>query len=378
MNVKKIEIIQPDFSDNLTDILLELNHLRKLRLGGTTHPVTFFQLKNIFHILESVGSARIEGNRTTVSEYIEEKITDGTLHNEQFSEIANVEKAMKYIEESIFEGTEITHLFIRELHALTVDTLKKEGDKTPGQYRKWNVGIQHSKHTPPEYYLVQDHMDELLNFINTETSAKYDLLKIAQAHHKFTWIHPFGNGNGRTVRLLTYALLIKFGFNVKDGSLLNPSAVFFNDRDKYYEMLSIADKEDSASILMWDEYVLSGILEEIEKINKLLDYDFLSKNILLPALEFSRDRDIINNNEYKFLKVAVTHQIFASKEIQDAKIGLTTRQVTDLISKLKTTGIINSISEGARKYYINYQHQYVFRGLMKKLEDENFIGTLNT
>lgn len=378
MNVNKIEIVEPNFSDNLTDILLELNHLRKLELGGTTYPITFFQLKDIFHILESVGSARIEGNRTTVSEYIEEKINDGSIKKEQFSEIANVEKAMKYIEDSIFEGTEITHQFIRELHALTVNTLTEEGDKTPGAYRTWEVGIQQSSHTPPVHYFIQDYMEELLSFINNETSPKYDLLKIAQSHHKFTWIHPFGNGNGRTVRLLTYALLIKYGFNVKDGSLLNPSAVFFNDRDKYYEMLSIADKEDSESMLKWDEYVLSGILEEIEKINKLLNYKFLSEKILIPALEYSKDRSIINVNEYKLLKVAINNQIFASKDIQTASIGLTNRQITDLISKLKINGTISPLSEGGRKYYINYQHKYLFRGIMKKLEDEHFIGTLNS
>jgi len=40
------------------------------------------------------------------------------------------------------------------------------------------------------------------------------------------------------VRLLTYALLIKYGFQVSDmGRLLNPAAVFCADRARYDEML---------------------------------------------------------------------------------------------------------------------------------------------
>lgn len=70
----KLRLVSPSFDSVLTDSLIELNHLRKLKLQGTTAPWIFFQLKHIFHILESVGSARIEGNRTTISEYIERKI----------------------------------------------------------------------------------------------------------------------------------------------------------------------------------------------------------------------------------------------------------------------------------------------------------------
>ena len=85
-----LRVISPDFDSQLTDTLIELNHLRKLKLGGSTAPWVFFQLKTIFHILESVGSARIEGNRTTISEYIERKIEHEERSDERFSEIANV------------------------------------------------------------------------------------------------------------------------------------------------------------------------------------------------------------------------------------------------------------------------------------------------
>lgn len=130
-----LQLVSPSFDSKLMDALIELDHLRRLRLSGSTAPWMFFQLKNIFHLLESVGSARIEGNRTTVSEYIEQKIERKERSSEQFSEIANVEQAMSYIEDSIDEGSDISHQFIRELHQLTVEKLSDEGDKTPGAYR---------------------------------------------------------------------------------------------------------------------------------------------------------------------------------------------------------------------------------------------------
>lgn len=69
-----IRLVQPTFDSRLTDLVIELDHLRKKRLGGTTHLHVFFQLKSIFKTLESIGSARIEGNNTTISKFIETKL----------------------------------------------------------------------------------------------------------------------------------------------------------------------------------------------------------------------------------------------------------------------------------------------------------------
>lgn len=89
------------------------------------------------------------------------------------------------------------------------------------------MSIAQSTHLPPEFIHVPAYMQELVGFMNRADAPKYDLMKVALAHHRFGWIHPFGNGNGRTVRLLTYSLLIKYGFNVKtSGRVLNPTAVF--------------------------------------------------------------------------------------------------------------------------------------------------------
>lgn len=369
----ELKLVSPDFDSTLMDSLMELNHLRRMKLYGSTAPWLFFQLKETFHLLESVGSARIEGNRTTVSEYIEQKIEQKERSTERFSEIANVEQAMSYIEDNIDEGTDISHHFIRELHHLTVNDLTDEGDKTPGTYRTWGVEIAKSEHLPPEAYLVHDYMDELINFVNLKVSSKYDLIKIAIAHHRFTWIHPFGNGNGRVVRLLTYVLLIKFGFRVKEGQLLNPTAVFCNDRERYYEMLAIADKGTDDAILHWCDYVLTGICKEISKVNKLLDHSYLLENILKPSISLGRDRGLINKTEEDILKMGVEKQSFKSSDLETILLDTTPSQRSRVIAKLKLNGLIQPLKENGREYCVVFNNNYLMRSLIQTLEQEEFI-----
>ncbi len=373
----ELELVSPSFDSKLMDALMELNHLRKIKLNDSTAPWLFFQLKEIFHLLESVGSARIEGNRTTVSEYIEQKIERKERSSERFSEIANVEQAMSYIEDNIDSGSNISHHFIRELHQFAVESLTEEGDKTPGAYRTWAVEIAKSNHLPTEPHLVQSYMDELVNFINKEDDKKYDLIKIAIAHHRFSWIHPFGNGNGRVVRLLTYALLIKYGFRVKDGQLINPTAVFCNDREKYYELLSIADEGSSQAILQWCEYVLTGICDEISKVNKLLDHGYLSKSVLKPAIAMGRDRGLLNKDEEAILKMGIEKQSFKSSDVEAVLPKLTPRQRTHMVAKLKSSGMIHPLKENGREYYVAFNNNYLMRSLIQMLEQEDFIPSIN-
>ena len=373
----KLRLVSPDFDSGLTDTVIELNHLRRLELRGTTAPWLFFQLKNIFHILESVGSARIEGNRTTISEYIEKKIEHKERSGEQYSEIANVEAAMEFIENSIEENTEITHHFIKELHSLVVDELSAECDKTPGAYRTWNVEIAQASHIPPDHLHVQTFMDELVAFMNQKSDDKYELLKTAIAHHRFAWIHPFGNGNGRVVRLLTYALLIKYGFNVKEGKILNPTAVFCNDRDIYYAQLAAADNGDDASLLVWCDYVLTGILGEVKKVNQLLDFDYLYKTILVPTINLSIERRYINKDEAKVLSFGIKSQQFMASDLTDTLKGLTSRQRTHLISKMKDSGFIKPLQENGRKYYVSFMNNFLMRSLIQVLEREGFIPPID-
>jgi Fic family protein len=367
-----LKIYDPDFGSNLTDLIINLDYLRKKILRGTTHPQIFFQLKHIFHMLESIGSARIEGNHTTIAEYIETKIKEPETANENIQEILNSEKAMQFIDENVLD-TEINRAFLSEIHKTVVKNLTHEGSKTPGSYRKSNLEIVGSKHTPPDYSQIETYMNELLDFINDTHAEKYDLLKTAVAHHRFAWIHPYDNGNGRTVRLLTYAMLIKQGFNVNLGRIINPTAVFCNDRNKYYDALALADSGTKKGILIWCEYVLSGLKDEIEKIDRLLDYKYLHDKILLPTLSLARKRENITDQEERVLRVAIKKQVFMSSDIEDIFPGKAHTERSRALRKLKERNMIVPERNSARKYIIRFDNNYLLRSIIETLGKNDFL-----
>ena len=375
-----LDLLNPAFHSPLVDVVTELEHLRRLRLVGSTPASVFFQLKHIFHMLESLGSARIEGNHTTLADYVESRLeAQSAKQNDQLREMGNIEEAMSFIEEHFVPGQGVTEHFIRELHAMTVQGLEREGDDNPGAYRHGPVKISQSEHLPPEAVAVPQYMGELVRFINYPHPAKYDLIKVALAHHRFAWIHPFGNGNGRCVRLLTYMLLIKYGFNVKAGGrVLNPTAIFCNDRDQYYAMLGKADTGTPEGRETWCVYVLTGMLDELRKVDRLTDANYLMERILTPALRYASERELITPMEEKVLLATARLGVAKASALRDAIPELNERQRTYQIGKLVERGMLAPIREGARQYTVGFANNFLIRGVIRALSIEGFIpDTLN-
>ena len=283
---------------------------------------------------------------------------------------------MAFIEENVNDYP-INRAFLSEMHKKIVDGLLPppdgEGDSTPGVYRKVNLKINKSSHKPPEWLAVEDYMNELLEFVNKDDSPKYDLLKTAIAHHRFVWIHPFGNGNGRTVRLFTYAMLVKAGFNVNVGRIINPTAVFCSNRNDYYKFLSEADEGTVEGLTSWIEYVLKGLKDEIEKIDKLSDYNFLRKEILLPSINHSLERKFITDVETKILKRVVDKQVISASDIKDIFPGKADAEVSRQIRKLIDRKMLIPEKEGTRKYVLRFDNSYLIRSIIKQLGDKGFL-----
>lgn len=393
-NVNKIQfkeiplkIYDPEWKSKLSNTIIELEKLRVKKLGGPVPPYIFFQLKDIFQMIESLSSARIEGNNTTLVEFVEKIIKDssGKTKDEKMKEIYNIDEAIKFIEENVKKTTVIDRALISEVHKILVNGLTVppggEGSRYPGQLRPVDVVIKQSNHVPPSHVMVPQYFDELIKFINKPLDIQYHLLAVAISHHRMAWIHPFDNGNGRLVRMFTYALLIKQGFQVKSGRILNPTAIFCMDRNKYYDMLSLADSGDSNKTLEWCLYVLDGLRLEIEKIDKLLDLKYMINTILLPMLSYSLAEEDITKREYDILSSLVKSKDMAirSGDLEKVVIQKSQKQESNsvqrsrIIKRLKDKSMLIPLKEKGRIYTIGFANNYLLKGIAHVLGENHFI-----
>ena len=376
-----LKLYDPKWGSQLANAVIELEKLRVKKLGGPVPPYIFFQIKDIFQILESLGSARIEGNHTTLAEFVEKIIENPNRQTkiEKDREIFNIERAIDFIEKNVSSKTKISRAFISEIHKILVDGLTPppggEGSRYPGEMRHENVVITKSNHIPPEAIKVSDYFNELIEFINQPIESQYHLLAIAISHHRMAWIHPFDNGNGRLVRMFTYALLIKQGFQVKSGRILNPTAVFCMDRDKYYDMLALADSGEEEKTLEWCLYVLEGLRTEIEKIDKLLNISYITNSILLPMLSFALENKYITKREHEILSVLVKSKKMTIKSSDLIKIigKESSVQRSRILKRLKEKNMLIPLEDKGRVYTIGFANNYLLRGMIHILEKNDFI-----
>lgn len=379
-----LKIYEPAWGSELASTIVELEKLRVKELGGPVPPYIFFQLKDIFQMMESLGSARIEGNHTTLAEFVEKIIeqTPRDTKDETIREVFNIERTIQFIEETITVGEDITRAHVSEMHKLIVDGLtppsQGEGSRYPGALRPINVGIQGSSHVPPDMVKVPDYFDELIAFVNKEVGPQNDLLVTALAHHRMAWIHPFDNGNGRLIRMFTYAMLIKQGFKVCDGRILNPTAIFCMDRNEYYANLAHADSGEKERVLQWCLYVLAGLKNEIEKIDRLLDLKYMTEIILLPALSYALERQFITKREFEILNAVVkTRTMTIRSSDLDAIIGEESQvQRSRILRRLRDKKMLKAVPGKSRVYTIGFANNYLLRGIFYVLEQNGFIPPL--
>jgi Fic family protein len=176
-------------------------------------------------------SNRIEGNTLTLHEtrmLLEDGITVGGKSLNEHLEIVNHREAIHYIETLVAPDYKLSEKDILDVHALVLNKIQKD---YAGRFRTGGVRIGGANFLPPNALKVPDLIADLIEWENTET---IDILeKVTLFHHRFVWIHPFFDGNGRTVRLLMNLLLMKEGYP--------PAIILGVDRKRYYQALNNAN-----------------------------------------------------------------------------------------------------------------------------------------
>lgn len=349
---KKYELPTVSFGSELVRVAFDLERLRGNFGIGTTPAPYLFELHSLFQVLMSVISARIEGNRTTIYDALRKiEESDHPTREESQLEILNLLKAMEFIDNREITDS-ISHVFVRELHRIAVEGLTREGDATPGQYRKSEVGISRSSHAPPSHVYVHSEMNDLIDFANSDVNTSEQMIHVAIAHHRFLWIHPFTNGNGRVSRLLSYAMLRRHGFVSPVGlRTVNPTAVFGNDREEYYEALAAADDLSNAGTVEWCTYFVKGILGDMERLTRLQDFEFTFDNLFKPTAQRMLEAGLITAAERDAVLIAIGKVVVKAGDLTAAFPG-SASQRSVAIHQLLEKGILVQDTRGPRFYKV--------------------------
>ncbi|MEA5454681.1 Fic family protein [Sinomonas sp. JGH33] len=369
----------PDFPFNspLAKTIIELERVRGDLGLGTTHPALFEQLRSMVQLMSTITSARIEGNRTSIVDAVagvaRSRRLDGMRQSDQVQEIVQLHAATAFVDETISTGTPLTHALVRELHRVSVEGLQREGDRTPGSYRTGDVSISGSRHAPPGPNSVHGDMTELLEFLNRDVDRSLQLLKIAIAHHRFVWIHPFGNGNGRVGRLLTYAAMRREGFTDDSGyRVLNPTAVFGANRALYYERLEDADSLAPDAIIRWCEYVLNGLVDDLERMRRLSQSEFVTQGVLLPSIRRGLRSAQFDQADAHALAIIAERLEAKSADLEPAYPGSSTWR-SKKIRTLLDRGLIEPVTEGGRIYRLRLAPSELTPLVFRQLDDIRFL-----
>lgn len=358
----KYTIPRLDFGSDLVATLFEIERLRADIGTGDTPYDTYVELHRLFDFVMSVVSARIEGNHTTVYEAIER--TDSQSDPQR--EITNIAAAVRFIDE-LDAHTPLTHALVRELHQRVVADLVREGDPTPGAYRDVEVGIVESDHRPPSWVTVHAEMSALLDFANEDRPLHEQMLQIAIAHHRFVWIHPFRNGNGRVSRLFTYAMLRKTVFATRGYSALNPTAVFGNDRDSYISALEAADDLSDVGTIAWAEYFVTGIRDDIARLVDLQQHAFVIDQVVAPALDGLRRDGLVSSQEHDALRIALERGVIKSGDLEDVVPGSPSYR-SRFIRGLREQHFLQQAEEGPRFYRLSLARGPIALRLIRRLD----------
>lgn len=312
----------------INSLILELNR-------QTISKVIFYELEKTAREISAFASTSIEGNPlplTDVKQIL--KFQPQNLQKSQ-QEVVNYNQALLALNKRIKKSSAFNLNLLLSIHKQVVNKLMAKGRL--GKLRTEPVFVNNPKrgqtvYWPPDAKDVSQLMDDLINFVNNN-KEKIDPLIIAGLFHKqFVIIHPFMDGNGRTVRLATKVLLKNLGldtFNLFSfENYYNRNVTNYFDEvgvlGNYYEIV------DSIDFTPWLEYFSDGIIDELLRVKKLLSEAPIGpKTEIKPyhqkILEYLKENGYIKNRDYAKLtkRAKATRNIDFNKLI---KMGLIKRK----------------------------------------------------
>jgi Fic family protein len=300
-----------------------------------------------------LATTAIEGN--TLSEAEVRKLLDGKLElppSREYlaQEVQNIIDECNRILDLVKSGKllSLTAKRIKEINSTVLDNLQLEDHVKKGQTRTYEVGV--GLYKAPPYRECDMLLEKLCQWLNNPTyfgtennprSPVYGIIKAILAHLYLAWIHPFGDGNGRTARLVEFQILIGAGVPSPAAHLL--SNHYYKTRADYYKQLHRASVS-GGNVLPFITYAVHGFLdglrEQIEEIKKQMLDVVWDKYV---AERFT-DKTSPANQRRRAL-IEELSKLIVPDAVSLEQLSIITPRVSKLYSRLSPRTLVRDLNE---------------------------------
>lgn len=261
----------------------------------------------------SFSSTSIEGNPLPLTEVKQIlKHLPQNITNSQ-KEIVNYNNALMMLNTQLAKQSNLVLNLplIMKIHKAVVNGLLM--DNNCGVLRNKPVFVNDPRlgktiYWPPEHQDVPELMKQLVGFVQQNVATIDPVILSGIFHKQFVVIHPFIDGNGRTVRLAVKVLLAGMGLNT--FNLFSFENYYNKNVTRYFQNVGVLgsyyDIADSLDFTTWLEYFAEGILDELYRVAKELDVAAVEPSTELKEyhkamLSYLENKGFITDREYSRL-----------------------------------------------------------------------------
>lgn len=358
-------------ASQVPDLAVRLNQL-SAKLSGQLSPPALNTLEAYMRVINSYYSNLIEGNATHPHEI--RSAQQGNYSNDPVRRDLQKESlghmaVQQWLQdqsptlEQLFSPVfiqEIHRQFYRHIPESLWEVKNKQGEAegkiVPGEWRK--QGVKVGAHIPPEH---EDLPELMKRYGETYNPARFKgdrkLIAIMAAHHRFVWLHPFLDGNGRVGRLITDTALRAVGLDSCGVWCLSRGLA--NKKGDYKRFLAMADKPrqgdsdgrgalSEKGLLDFCEYMLTAAIDQVDYMSDLLALGSLRKRIDGYIQARSDHRVQGFDKELKPVAGLILHTAFIYGEIDRGQAlelcAMPERSGRRVLSQLKSDGLLSETS----------------------------------
>lgn len=292
----------------LSDAVAELS-AAAATLGAALNPRTAANLAGLVRIMNSYYSNLIEGHVTRPRDI--KRALEGKLDKEKQRRNLQLEAAAHVrvqaqidrmnVEDRLPEpaSTEFIRWLHREFYRdapkemLLIREDSREFMMIPGEWRSQTQhDVEVGRHLPPSSERIEDFMkyfEERYRFHDLGKAGR--VLAIPAAHHRFNYIHPFADGNGRVSRLMSHAMAHAAGIGAHGlWSISRGLARGLKSPSEYKQMMDLADAPrqgdldgrgnlSQRALVEFTSWFLRVCLDQVRFMADLCDLDDLARRL---------------------------------------------------------------------------------------------------